>query len=120
MPFGLTNALASFQGYINKIFAEKLDIFVIVHLDDISIYTNDDGDRHVSAVRWVLEQFRKFSLFANLKKYQFHQEEVRFLGYLVSSKGICIEDERIEAIKQWPEPQSVRDIQVFLGFANFY
>ena len=120
MPFGLTNAPASFQGYINKILAEKLDIFVIVYLDNILIYTNDDGDGHVSAVQWVLEQLRKFSLFANLKKCRFHQEEVRFLGYVVSSKGIRMEDERIEAVKQWPEPQSVRDIQVFLGFANFY
>ena len=51
MPFGLTNALASFQGYINKIFAEKLNIFVIVYLDDILVYTNDDRDGHVAAVR---------------------------------------------------------------------
>ena len=51
MPFGLTNAPASFQGYINKIFAEKLDIFVIVYLDDILIYTKDDRDGHVSAVQ---------------------------------------------------------------------
>ena len=107
MPFGLTNAPASFQGYINKILAEKLDVFVIVYLDDILIYTNDDGDGHVSAVQWVLEQLKKFSLFANLKKCQFHQEEVRFLGYMVSSKGIRMEDEKIEAVKQWPEPQSV-------------
>ena len=120
MPFGLINAPASFQGYINKILTEKLDIFVIVYLDDILIYTDDDGDRHVSAIRWVLEQLRKFSLFPNLKKCQIHQEEVRFLGYVVSSKGICMEDKRIEAVKQWPEPQLVRDIQVFLGFANFY
>ena len=120
MPFGLTNAPASFQGYINKIFAEKLDIFVIVYLDDILIYTEDDGDGHVAAVRWVLEQLRKFSLYANLKKCRFYQDEVRFLGYVVSLKGIRMEDERIEAVKQWPEPQSVQDIQVFLGFANFY
>ena len=120
MLFGLTNAPASFQGYINKILAEKLDIFVIVYLDDILIYTDDDGDGHVTAVRWVLEQLRKFSLYANLKKCRFHQEEVRFLGYVVSSEGIRMEDERIEAVKRWPEPQSVRDIQVFLGFANFY
>ena len=68
----------------------------------------------------MLEQLWNFLLFANLKKYRFHQEEVQFLGYVVSSKGIRIEDERIEAVKQWPEPQLVRDIQVFFGFANFY
>ena len=50
MSFGLTNALASFQGYLNKIFAEKFHIFVIVYLDDILIYNDDDGDKHVSAV----------------------------------------------------------------------
>ena len=50
MPFGLTNAPASFQGYINKILAEKLNIFVIVYLDNILIYTKDDGDGHVAAV----------------------------------------------------------------------
>ena len=69
---------------------------------------------------WVLDQLRKFFLYTNLKKCRFHQEEVRFLGYKVSLRGICIEDERIRTVKQWPEPKSVRDIQVFLGFTNFY
>lgn len=55
MPFGLSNAPASFQGYVNKILAEKLDIF-IVYLDDILIYTKDPGQPHVEAVRWVLDQ----------------------------------------------------------------
>ena len=91
-----------------------------MYLDDILIYTEDDGDGHVAAVRWVLEQLRKFSLYANLKKCRFHQDEVRFLGYVVSSKGIRMEDKRIKAVKQWPEPQSVWDNQVFLGFAKFY
>ena len=50
MPFSLTNAPASFQEYINKIFLEKLDIFVIIYLDDILIYTDDDGDSHIAAV----------------------------------------------------------------------
>ena len=50
MPFGLTNAPASFQGYFNKILAEKFDIFIIVYLDDILIYTDDDGDGYVAAV----------------------------------------------------------------------
>ena len=110
MPFGLTNAPATFQGYINKILAEKLDVFVIVYLDDILIYTEDESEGHVQAVRWVLDQLRKFSLYANLKKCRFHQEEVRFLGYIVSLRGICMEDEKIRAVEQWPEPKSVRDI----------
>ena len=103
MPFGLSNAPATFQGYVNKILAEKLDIFVIVYLDDILIYTKDPGQPHVEAVRWVLDQLRKYSLFANLKKCRFHQDEVCFLGYVVSSKGISMEAEQIKVIRKWPE-----------------
>ena len=76
MLFGLTNAPATFQGYINKILAEKLDVFVIVYLDDIFIYTEDESKGHVQAVHWVLDQLRKFLLYANLKKCRFYQEEV--------------------------------------------
>ncbi len=120
MPFGLSNASASFQGYINKILAEKLDIFVIVYLDGILVYTGDSGQPHVDAVRWVLELLRKHGLFTNLKKCRFHQNEVCFLGFVVSVQGISMEEKRIKVVKSWPEPKSIRDIQVFLGFANFY
>ena len=80
MPFGLSNAPASFQGYINKILAEKLNIFVIVYLDNILIYTEDAGQSYMDAVRWVLEQLRKHGFYANLKKCRFHQDELRFPG----------------------------------------
>ena len=66
MPFGLFNAPASFQGYVNKILAEKLDIFVMVYLGDNLIYTEDPGQAHGEAIRWVLKQLRKQGLFANL------------------------------------------------------
>ena len=72
MLFGLSNAPASFQGYINKILAKKLDVFVIVYLDDILIYTKDKGQGYVEAVRLVLDLLRKYGLFANLKKCWFH------------------------------------------------
>ena len=68
MPFGLSNAPTSFQGYINKILAEKLDIFIIVYLDDILIYTENQGQSHVEAVWCVLDILKKNGLFANLKK----------------------------------------------------
>ena len=120
MPFSLSNAPAIFQGYVNKILAEKLYIFVIVYLDNILIYIKDLGQPHVEAVHWVLDQLRKYSFFANLKKCYFHQDEVHLLGYVVSSKGISMEAEQIEVIRKWPELKLVQDIQVFLGFANFY
>ena len=100
MPFRLTNAPETFQGYINKILAEKLDVFIILYLDDILIYTKDESEGYVQAVRWVLDQLWKFLLYANLKKCRFHQEEVQFLGYIVSSRGIRMEDERIKAVEQ--------------------
>ncbi len=120
MPFGLSNAPTSFQGYINKILAEKLDILVVVYLDDILIYTKDPDQLHIEAVRWDLEQLRRHGLYTNLKKCRFHEDEVQFLEFIVLAQEIRIEEERIEVVKTWPEPQSVRDIQVFLGFANFY
>ena len=85
MLFRLSNAPASFQGYINKILAEKLNTFVIVYLDDILIYIENQGQGHVEAVRWILDLLRKNGLFANLKKCWFHKNEVRFLGYVVLS-----------------------------------
>ena len=86
------------------ILAKKFNIFVIVYLHNILIYTDNDEDGHIAAVQWVLEQLKKFLLYLNLKKCQFHQEEVWFLDYVVSSRGIHIEDKRIEAVKQWPVP----------------
>ncbi len=110
MPFGLANALAIFQGFINKILIEKLDVFVIIYLDDILIYIENKDEEHVQAVRWVLDQLRKYSLYVNLKKCRFHYDEVRFLDYIISHQDIRMEEEQIKAVCDWPEPQSVRDI----------
>ena len=71
MLFGLLNTLASFEGYINKILAKKIDVFVIVYLEDILIYIKNEGQSHVNTVQWVFEELRKYRLFANLKKCNF-------------------------------------------------
>ena len=100
MPFDLFNALATFQEYVNKILAEKLDIFIIIYLNNILIYTKDPDQAHVEAVRWVLDQLRKYSLFANLIKCCFYQDKVYFLGYTVSSKDISMKAKRIKVVKK--------------------
>ena len=120
MPFGLSNAPATFQGIINRVLAEKLDVFCIVYLDDILIYTEEVGSAHMDAVKWVLGRLLQHGLYANLQKCRFNQEEVRFLGYVISPAGIRMEEERISSVRSWPRPQCIRDVQVFIGFANFY
>ena len=90
--------------------AEKLDVFVIVYLNDILIYIEDLGQPYLEAICWILDQLQKYSLFANLKKCHFHQDKIHFLGYVMSSKDISMEVERIEVVKEWLEPKSVWDI----------
>ena len=84
MFFGLSNAPDTFQGYINKILVKKLDVFVIIYLDDILIYTKDEDQSHVETMQYVLDFWWKNCLFANWKTCRCHQDKVHFLGYVVS------------------------------------
>ena len=119
MPFGLTNAPATFQSHIHHVLHGYLDIFCIVYLDDILIFSVD-RDSHTEHVRKVLERLRKAQLFINSAKCVFYQSQVEFLGYIVSHEGISMDPERVRAIAEWPIPRTFRDIQVFLGFCGFY
>lgn len=85
MPFRLFNTSTSFQGYINKIMAKKVNIFLIIYLNDILIYIKDPSQSHVAAVQWVLDVLRKYDLFANFKKWRFHKDEICFFGYVIST-----------------------------------
>src|SRR5580692_3178868 len=119
MPFGLTNSPATFQAYINKALSGLVDVICVVYLDDILIYSENLED-HRRHVREVFERLRRFSLYANLKKCSFFQTEVEFLGFIVGREGIRMDPKRVEAVTQWPQPTSIHDIQIFLGFVNFY
>ena len=88
MLFGLSNVPPNFQGYINKILAKKLNIFVVVYLNDIFIYIKNSGQAYVDAIWWVLKELRKHSLFAKLKKCQFYKNKICFLGYVVSTQRV--------------------------------
>lgn len=119
MPFGLTNAPATFQAFLNDVLRDSLDTFVVIYLDDILIYS-DTLEEHYEHVRSVLQRLKDADLQVKLEKCQFHVQTVEFLGYIISPEGISMDPAKIDAIVSWPAPKSVRDIQVFLGFANFY
>jgi hypothetical protein len=119
MPFGLTNAPAAFQRFVNTIFADLLDVCVVVYLDDILTYS-EDPESHEEHVREVLRRLRKHGLYANPKKCEFHTETTEYLGYILSPNRLSMSSDKIKAIQDWPEPCKVKDVQSFLGFANFY
>ena len=119
MPFGLTNAPATFQAYINKALAGLLDEFCVVYLDDILIFSNSE-EEHIDHVRQVLQRLRQFKLYANPKKCQFLIREVEFLGFIVSTEGVAMDKSRIDTIQNWPRPKTYHEVQVFLGFVNFF
>jgi len=119
MPFGLTNAPATFQHWINEILHEVLDVSCIVYLDDILIYS-DNLDQHRKDVRKILEKLRAANINLKPSKCHFHTQETEYLGFIVSPAGIFMNDKKIQAITEWKEPGSVKDIRCFLGFANFY
>lgn len=119
MPFGLSNAPATFQAYINRAMAGIIDVFCVVYLDDILIYSQD-LEEHWKQVRQVLWRLRKYSLYINRKKCEFATRKVEFLGFIISEKGVEMDRQRVETIELWPTPKTFRDIQVFIGFTNFY
>ena len=92
MPFSLTNRPATFQQFINDILGNMLDVCVIGYLDDILIYS----------------------------KCKFHTDTIEYLGFIMSPEGLRMDPAKVTMILEWPEPRNVKDIQSFLGFANFY
>ena len=119
VPFGLCNAPAAFQHLMNDVLREYLDVFVVIYLDDVLIYS-ETASEHKRHVRLVLEKLRQAGLYAKPEKCQFSVQEVAFLGYLISPHGVRMNPKKVEAVTAWPTPQSQHDIQIFLGFANFY
>jgi hypothetical protein len=119
IPFGLTNAPASFQNLINDTLRQYLDISVIVYLDDILMFSKT-REKHITHVKQVLDKLQQNQLWAKAEKCTFFKHEVDVLGYLVSDHGVRMDPKKVDAVLSWPTPKSVYDIQIFLGFANFY
>ncbi|KAL0199986.1 hypothetical protein M9458_003173, partial [Cirrhinus mrigala] len=119
MPFGLSNSPSVFQAMINDVFRDMLNKFVIVYIDDILVYSENLQD-HIQHVRAVLKRLIQNQLYAKLPKCAFHLSTVSFLGYIISAEGVTMDDNKVSAVLQWPRPQAIKDLQRFLGFANFY
>ena len=118
MPFGLCNTPASFQSYIDQAL-QGLEEELMAYLDDILIFGIILKELH-TCTRCCLLRLQKHSLFAKLKKCKFEVTTVRMLGFIVDGEGISMEPKRINTISDWPVPKTLKQVQEFIGFINFY
>jgi hypothetical protein len=114
VPFGLSNAPVSFTCLMNGVFREYLEKFVIVFLDDIIIYSKskEENEHHL--------RMQEHQLYAKLSKLLFYQNQIHYLGHIISKDGIAVDPEKIEAIREWSVPKNVIEVRSFIGLAGYY
>ncbi len=114
MPFGLSNSPAVFQALVNDVLRDMVESVIYVYLDDILIFSSSLQE-HVQHVRRVLQRLLENGLFVKAEKCEFHAQSVTFLGYIVSSEGMCMDPDKVKAVVDWPIPDSVRPCRGFWG-----
>uniref|UniRef100_A0A3B3XW38 Gypsy retrotransposon integrase-like protein 1 n=1 Tax=Poecilia mexicana TaxID=48701 RepID=A0A3B3XW38_9TELE len=119
MPFGLMNAPAVFQALVNDVLRDFLNHFVFVYLDDILIFSRS-LEEHRRHVRLVLQRLMENLLYVKAEKCEFHASSLTFLGFVLESGQVKSDPAKIQAVLDWPTPSTRKQLQRFLGFANFY
>jgi hypothetical protein len=119
LSFGLTNAPAHFTYLMNSVFMPELDKFVVVFIDDILIYSKNE-EEHAQHLRIVLTRLREHQLYAKFSKCAFWQEEIQFLGHVLSTNGNAVDPSQVKDILEWKPPTTVHQVRSFLGLASYY
>jgi hypothetical protein len=119
MSFGLTNEPAYFMYLMNSVFMDYLDKFVVVFIDDILIYSQNEKE-HEEHLRKVLQRLQNCQLYAKLSKCEFWISEVLFLGHIINREGLAVDTKNVTAILYWKAPKDVRGIKSFIGMAGYY
>ncbi|KAH0610717.1 uncharacterized protein H6S33_011144 [Morchella sextelata] len=118
MPFGLTNTPATFQHFINDCVRDYLDMFCTAYLDDILIYS-DTFREHQVHVEKVLEALQRHGVLLKPEKCEFHTQSTNYLGLIIEPNGIKMEPRKLETVKNWTVPKTVKDVQAFLAQTAF-
>jgi len=119
VPFELVNAPATFQTMMNKILTEFLNHETVLHLDDILIYS-ENMEEHIRLVQQVLDRLEQYDLAVSLTMSVFHQEQVEFVGYIVKTSGVTMDDRKVKSIQNWAHPRCAKEVQILIEFPNFY
>ena len=104
---------------MNGIFKPYLDLFVIVFIDDILVYSKSKKE-HEQHLRMVLGMLREKKFYAKFSKCEFWVDSVSFLGHVVSKDGVMLDPSKIEIVRNWVRPTNVSEIRSFVGLASYY
>jgi len=118
--FGLTNSPATFQTIMNELLRDLINTGkVAVFIDDIIVGTEDE-EGYNELVAEVVKRLEENDLYVKSEKYKWKVREVGFLGVVIGLEGIKMEEEKVKGVLDWPTPKCVKDVQKFLGLANYY
>ena len=92
---------------------------ILVFLDDILVYSKNE-EEHEEHLSLTLQLLREHQLYAKLSKCEFYRDRIQYLGHIISKEGLCIDLEKIEAIKNWPTPKNVIEVRSFIGLVRYY
>jgi hypothetical protein len=106
MSFGLTNALSFYMYLMNSVFMDYLDKFIVVFIDDILIYSQNE-EEHEEHFKMVLQWLREHQLYAKLSKYEFWISEVLFLGHIINRDRLAVDPKKVADILDWKAPRDV-------------
>lgn len=119
MSFGLTNAPATFQSLMNDVFKDLINAGLVVYLHDILVYSSTETE-HLQRLRQTFQRLRENQLYAQLPKCEFLSTRLEYLGHIIDGDGIRVDPAKVQAIREWPQPATVKELQSFLGIANCY
>jgi hypothetical protein len=119
MPFGVTDGPTTLMQLLQNLFFDCLDSFLLIYLDDLLIFS-PSIEQHFQHVETVLSRLSEQRLLCKMSKCSFFKSNIEFLGHRITENGITPLHDKIQAITQWPTPQTKSDVQQFLGFLNFY
>ena len=119
MPMGLCNAPATFQSLMNRIFYDCVDVFMVVYMDDLLVFSKDKKS-HLEHLKIVLSRLKDHKLYVSPKKCEFMKSEISFLGMIVGKGGIKVNPKKVEIIRDWPKPASLTEVRSFMGLLQFF
>lgn len=119
MPFGLTNAPATFQRLMEACMGDLYLTYCLLYLDDVIIFSRT-YEEHLERLQAVFSRIKEAGLKLKPSKCKFFQKSIKYLGHIVSEDGVATDPDKVKAVKEWPIPKSVKEVQSFLGFVGFY